>query len=36
MTDLVEQSAEVVQRYGGSAVGYTGDGVMALFGAPVE
>ena len=35
MTDLVEQSAEVVQRYGGGTVGYTGDGVMALFGAPV-
>ena len=35
MTDLVEQSAEVVQRYGGGSVGYTGDGVMALFGAPV-
>ncbi len=35
MTDLVEQSAEVVQRYGGGTVEYTGDGVMALFGAPV-
>ena len=35
MTDLVEQSAEVVQRYGGGSVEYTGDGVMALFGAPV-
>jgi class 3 adenylate cyclase len=35
MTDLVEQSAEMVQRYGGGTVEYTGDGVMALFGAPV-
>ena len=34
MTELVERSAAVVQRYGGS-VEYTGDGVMALFGAPV-
>jgi class 3 adenylate cyclase len=32
MTELVERSAAVVQRYGGSAE-YTGDGVMALFGA---
>ena len=34
MTELVERSAAVVQRYGGS-VEYTGDGVMAIFGAPV-
>jgi class 3 adenylate cyclase len=34
MTELVERAAAVVQRYGGT-VGYTGDGVMALFGAPV-
>ncbi|MFY9922266.1 MAG: adenylate/guanylate cyclase domain-containing protein, partial [Mycobacterium sp.] len=34
MTELVERSAAVVQRYGGS-LEYTGDGVMALFGAPV-
>ncbi len=34
MTDLVERSAEVVRRYGGT-VEYNGDGVMALFGAPV-
>jgi len=34
MTDLVERSAAVVQRYGGT-VDYNGDGVMALFGAPV-
>ena len=34
MTELAERSAAVVQRYGGT-VEYTGDGVMALFGAPV-
>ena len=33
MTELVERSAQVVQRYGGT-VEYNGDGVMALFGAP--
>ena len=35
MTELVERSAAVVQRYGGGTVEYTGDGVMALFGAPI-
>ncbi len=34
MTELVERSAAVVHRYGGT-VEFTGDGVMALFGAPV-
>jgi adenylate cyclase len=34
ITDLVERSAAVVRRYGGT-VEYNGDGVMALFGAPV-
>ena len=34
VTDLVERSAAVVRRYGGS-VEFTGDGVMAVFGAPV-
>ncbi len=34
MTDLVERSAAAVQRYGGT-VEYNGDGVMALFGAPI-
>ncbi|MDT5078035.1 MAG: hypothetical protein QOJ80_2672, partial [Mycobacterium sp.] len=32
MTELAERSAAVVQRYGGT-VEFTGDGVMALFGA---
>ena len=34
MTELLEGSAAVIQRYGGT-VEYNGDGVMALFGAPV-
>jgi class 3 adenylate cyclase len=34
MTELLERSAAVVQRYGGT-VEYNGDGVMALFGAPI-
>lgn len=34
MMGLVERSAAVARRYGGT-VEYTGDGVMALFGAPV-
>ncbi len=34
MTELVERSAAVVQRYGGT-VENTGDGVMAVFGAPM-
>ncbi len=34
MTELLERSAAVAQRYGGT-VERTGDGVMALFGAPV-
>jgi hypothetical protein len=35
MTELVERSAAVVHRYDGGSIEYTGDGVMALFGAPV-
>ena len=34
MADLLERSAAVLCRYGGT-VEYNGDGVMALFGAPV-
>ena len=35
MTELVERSAAVVRRYGGT-VEFTGDGIMAIFGAPVS
>ena len=35
MTELVQRSAAVAQRYGGGTVECTGDGVMAIFGAPV-
>jgi hypothetical protein len=35
MTELVERCAAVVVRYGGT-VEYNGDGVMALFGAPLR
>ena len=34
MTELVERATAVARRYGGT-VEHTGDGVMALFGAPV-
>jgi class 3 adenylate cyclase len=34
MTEVVEHSAALARRYGGT-VEYNGDGVMALFGAPV-
>jgi class 3 adenylate cyclase len=35
MTELVERSVAVVQRYGGGTVESTGDGVMGIFGAPI-
>ncbi|RDH75089.1 cyclase [Mycolicibacterium moriokaense] len=35
MTELVEQSGKAVRRYGGVVNQFTGDGFMALFGAPV-
>jgi adenylate cyclase len=35
MKELVERCAAVVKRYGGTVDKFTGDGVMAVFGAPI-
>ena len=34
MTELVDRFSAVVQRYGGTVDKFTGDGIMAVFGAP--
>jgi adenylate cyclase len=35
MTELVDRATAVVRRYGGTVDKFTGDGIMAVFGAPV-
>ena len=35
MAELTDRCTAVVQRYGGTVGGFTGDGIMAVFGAPV-
>lgn len=35
MADVLDRSTVVVQRYGGTVEKFSGDGIMAMFGAPV-
>src|SRR5580693_3377664 len=35
MADLADRCASVVRRYGSTVAQWTGDGIMAVFGAPI-
>ena len=35
MADLLDRSTAIVTRYGGTVDKFTGDGIMAVFGAPI-
>ncbi len=36
MADLFDRSAAIVRHYGGTVDKFTGDGIMAVFGAPIS
>src|SRR6266404_3973642 len=36
MSEVLDRSTAVVERYGGTVSQFTGDGIMAFFGAPIS
>jgi adenylate cyclase len=36
MSEVLDRSSAVVERYGGTVSQFTGDGIMAVFGAPIS